>query len=63
MLRNEFKDIFGKSLQEAGALHETFIFREILVNGQPTVVTRDYRIDRVNVATINGLITEIKGIG
>lgn len=32
-------------------------------DGLATIGTRDYRTDRVNVATVDGIVTEIRGVG
>lgn len=37
--------------------------RETIRNGMVQIVTKDYRTDRINVATDAGYITSVSGIG
>jgi hypothetical protein len=68
-----FKDLVGMTLGEArAAVKDRGInnIREIMRDGQPSVGTADYRMDRLNVVTCKGAehatdvrITQIKGRG
>jgi hypothetical protein len=33
------------------------------VNNMASMITADFRTDRVNVATVNGIITSVSGLG
>lgn len=65
------KTLVGLSLEEAKYLLKThddfngykFIIRVIEDEGGPYIVTMDYRNDRINVATTNGKIIRVNGIG
>ncbi|USN15387.1 hypothetical protein KIKIMORA_02410 [Brevundimonas phage vB_BpoS-Kikimora] len=45
------------------ALATGMTIRETFRNGSVLVVTKDYRTDRINVATDAGYITSVSGIG
>lgn len=54
--------LIGLKLEEAIMLSGLTI-RPMCENGEMLIGTCDYRPDRVNVATVDGIITEILGLG
>jgi len=59
------KDLIGQTLKAASDFVADFgyILRVIQKNGSPCVLTRDYRLDRINVAIENDEITKVFNIG
>jgi hypothetical protein len=58
-------DLLGKSIEEAGRFVERsgYVIRMTRKNGQPLIITRDYRTNRINVAVIDGKIVEVLSVG
>ena len=56
--REDFSELIGLTPAEAEALVEGAI-RVTERDNQPLVVTRDYRLDRINVATVDGKIVSV----
>lgn len=48
---------------QAHAKHHGWSIRVTQQDGHACIATRDFRTDRINVATVDGVITEIRGIG
>jgi hypothetical protein len=63
--------LVGKTVEEINQVHESDDYihvetqinsvREVCVNGEPQRCTKDMRVDRANVTTENGKITEVNG--
>ena len=56
--REDFSELIGLTPAEAEALVEGAI-RVTERDNQPLIVTRDYRLDRINVATVDGKIVSV----
>lgn len=61
----EFDSLLGKTVDEAEKLVRGIgkWIRVTSVNGEPMVVTRDYKVDRINVHVHFGMITKVQGAG
>lgn len=59
------EDLIGKTLEEASAFVEAFGYRIRATHkdGCPGIVTRDQMPNRINVAMVDGKITEILNVG
>ncbi len=57
--------IVGESLDEASKAAEAAgcMLREVIKDGKPLAATQDFRPDRINVATVNGQVKKITGLG
>lgn len=60
--REDFSELIGLTPTEGEALVEGSI-RATVIDGRPQVGTRDYRVDRINVALQDGLIVSVSGRG
>lgn len=58
-------DVVGFLVADARDLlaRQGYRMRVTRIDGEPAVVTCDYRGDRVNVAVENGVVTEVRGYG
>ncbi len=56
------EQLIGKTREEAEQITSLRV-RPTRVDGQPTVCTRDYRLDRINVETLDGIITKVTNFG
>lgn len=57
-----FDDVIGKSYQEAKLLYPGVSWRVTRLDGQPQMVTMDFRTDRINVAIRDGLIDSVESV-
>jgi len=66
------EDLVGKTIKEATEIIDRVMnpagnivttIRETEIDGEGMMVTMDFRDDRVNVATANGVITKIMNCG
>jgi len=59
------KALVGKPYKEANAClpagYETV--RAVKINGASCMVTRDFRLDRANVSVVDGIISDVTGVG
>jgi hypothetical protein len=62
---NEFEKYIGLTMQELTELLEKNgkYPRVVNIDGVPCIVTRDYRLDRLNVKLKNGVVDSINGWG
>ncbi|USN14119.1 hypothetical protein PAPPERLAPAPP_04450 [Brevundimonas phage vB_BpoS-Papperlapapp] len=58
----DFSALIGLTILEAEALTGGKV-RATLRDGRPQIGTCDYRLDRINVSTVDGLITAVGGRG
>lgn len=60
-----FASLVGKPVAEAQSLAEAagYRLRVTVVDGEPNIVTMDFRMDRINVAVDNGVVTAFRGRG
>ena len=65
MIPYEELDLVGKKVKKAKKLSNKagLHLRVVSRDGKPLITTRDYRVDRLNVATNNEIVTEVLGIG
>lgn len=61
-MTDQHSEIIGKTVDEAKSITGMTI-RSVMINGNPVVVTRDYRTDRINVELLDGKIVRVRGIG
>lgn len=59
------KDIIGLTIEQAdqAVAEYDFIVREVIRDGEPVPMTAEFRIDRVNVETKNGIIVKVVSVG
>ena len=57
------KKLENKTMDEAKELYPSYVFRAVMINGVPQIVTKDLRRDRVNVWLNNELISVVSHIG
>ena len=57
--------IVGESFYDASDQAEAAgcMLREVIKNGEPLAATQDFRPDRINVATVDGQVKKITGLG
>lgn len=60
-----FKLVFSSNLQDASEIlaREDLTIRQVKVDGKYVIVTRDYKTNRVNVETHNGIVVGVEGMG
>lgn len=58
----DYDHIIGMTLDEAEKASGLKI-RPTMINGQHMIVTRDYRLDRLNVSLKDGRIISVSGLG
>lgn len=60
----EFGHLVGIPLEKGNDnIDPSFSIRVTKIDGQPCVVTHDFRLDRINVEIENGIITNVTGLG
>ena len=61
----EYSELIGMTIESARVVLEKngMKIRAVKQNGRGSIVTMDYRPERLNVATVNGVITEILKLG
>ena len=55
-------DLIGMEVNQAQALAEeaNVLFRVVEIDGEPQIVTKDYRIGRINASTEASIVTEVR---
>lgn len=59
----QFDYLVGKTVEEAAKQEPAYTIRVIKRDGEPTVVTRDMNLFRINVEIENGIISKVVGFG
>ena len=59
---NEYESLIGKTVEDAEQISGKII-RVVAEDGQRYVLTMEFRMDRLNVELVEGLISAVKGIG
>jgi hypothetical protein len=60
---SQFDHLIGKTRDEAVQLEPAYTIRVVKVDGEPTVVTRDIQLFRINVEVEYGFICKVVGLG
>jgi len=55
--------LYMLTLAEAPLMLPSHVFREVVRDGRPLSVTRDYRRNRANVSTVSGRIDRVLSVG
>lgn len=59
----EHQQLIGKTVQEATEMAHPFRIRVVSENGKKQMVTLDIDVNRINVATKDGVISEVHECG
>ena len=61
-IQDIIEKIVGMDLLLAQDMFQDTWIRVVKKDEQYLAITADYRLDRINVATVNGIITKVEGI-